>query len=102
MLISNTHTSKSSLGLQDPNLFRQQCYVGGRWLGEAKTPIYNPQDQSVLGHVPHFGPEETRDAIRSAETALHGWKAFSAKERSDALTRWADLCLEHQLDLARI
>jgi succinate-semialdehyde dehydrogenase/glutarate-semialdehyde dehydrogenase len=102
MLTSNTNTSKPSLGLQDPNLFRQQCYVGGRWLGEAETPIYNPQDQSVLGHVPRFGAEETRDAIRSAEVALHGWKALSAKERSDALTRWADLCLEHQLDLARI
>jgi succinate-semialdehyde dehydrogenase / glutarate-semialdehyde dehydrogenase len=90
------------IGVVDANLFRQQCFIGGQWIGDAMTPIYNPHDGSVLGHVPHFGTSESRRAIEAAEKALPAWRGLSAKDRSDALSRWADLCLEHQLDLARI
>jgi succinate-semialdehyde dehydrogenase/glutarate-semialdehyde dehydrogenase len=102
MLIQPSTSRQSSLGLQDPKLFRQHCYIDGRWLGDPTVPIYNPYDQSIIGYVPNFGTEETSYAIRSADAALQGWKMLSAKERSDILARWADLCLQHQLDLARI
>lgn len=103
MLTTSSH-SLSGLGLADNGLFRQQCYVGGIWVGdEAKSSsILNPHDGSVLGTVPNFGAEETKQAIAAAEGAWEGWRSLSAKERSDLLTRWADLCLEHQDDLARI
>jgi succinate-semialdehyde dehydrogenase/glutarate-semialdehyde dehydrogenase len=102
MLTTNIKTDEASLGLRDPKLFRQQCYVDGRWIGDAETAVHNPFDQSVLGGVPRFGASETREAIHAAERAFKEWKALSAKERADAMNRWADLCLEHQLDLARI
>ena len=102
MLTSISKQEVTPLGLRDPDLFRQQCFVDGQWIGEPQIPIENPHDQSVLGHVPNFGARETREAIRVAAAALLEWRTFSAKERSDALTRWAELCLEHQVDLARI
>jgi succinate-semialdehyde dehydrogenase/glutarate-semialdehyde dehydrogenase len=102
MLTSTEGTNESSLDLQDSQLFRQQCYVGGQWIGRPENAVRNPYDQRVLGRVPNFGAVETREAIQAAKIALPLWKARSAKERSDALTRWADLCLQHQLDLARL
>lgn len=88
--------------LADPELFREQCFVGGRWTGEGATAILNPHDGSVLGSVPEFGAAEARQAIEAANAALPAWRARSAKERSDVLARWAALCHEHQEDLARI
>lgn len=88
--------------LADAGLFRQQCFVGGEWIGVGKTAIENPHDQSVLGMVPLFGAVETELAIEAANTALQDWRARSAKERSDALGRWAALCRQHLDDLARI
>ena len=92
----------SKLGLQDNALFREQCLVDGRWIGEPASEVPNPHDRTVLGRVPHLGAEETKLAIRAAEEALPAWRTLSAKERSDAITHWADLCLQHQGDLGRI
>ncbi len=91
-----------SLGLQDADLFREQCFVDGAWRGEPTDAILNPHDGKVLGRVPNFGAAETKLAIHAAEKALPEWRSRSAKERSDAITRWADLCLQHQHDLGRI
>jgi succinate-semialdehyde dehydrogenase / glutarate-semialdehyde dehydrogenase len=90
------------LGLKDHTLFRQQCYVNGRWVGEPVNAIDNPYDQRTFGHVPNFGAAEAREAIHAAEAALASWRSFSAKERSDLMTRWANLCLDHADELARI
>ena len=92
----------ATLGLQDPALFREQCYVNGSWVGDPAESVLNPHDVSLLGRVPRFGAVETQAAIEAAARALPMWRAFSAKERSDAIARWADLCLLHQQDLARI
>ena len=88
--------------IADAGLFRQQCFIGGEWIGEGRTPVVNPHDGSVLGYVPEFGAAEARRAIEAANAALPGWRGATAKERSDALVRWATLCVEHQEDLARI
>ncbi|HET8637069.1 MAG TPA: aldehyde dehydrogenase family protein, partial [Acidobacteriaceae bacterium] len=97
-----TQSSAIAAQLADPELFREQCFVGGRWTGEGETAILNPHDGSVLGSVPEFGAAEARQAIEAANAALPAWRAMSAKERSDVLARWAALCREHQEDLARI
>lgn len=92
----------SVLGLKDSSLFRQQCYVNGRWIGKPVNAIDNPYDQRTFGYVPNFGVAETREAIHAAKVALAGWRSFSAKERSDLMISWANLCLDHADDLARI
>jgi succinate-semialdehyde dehydrogenase/glutarate-semialdehyde dehydrogenase len=102
MLTAKPSSSSAPAGVVDSNLFRQQCFVNGQWVGEAATPIYNPHDGSVLGHVPHFGASETKSAIEAAKKALPAWRGLSARDRSEVLSRWADLCLEYQIDLARI
>jgi len=92
----------AALGLEDRNLLRQQCYVDGRWIGDPIDAIESPHNRQTLAYVPRFGASETEEAVLAAERALPAWRALSAKERSDALTRLADLCIEHQNDLGRI
>ena len=105
MLTTSQNDKLATLLLKDRRLFRQQCYVDGQWIDAVDGtvfPVENPADSSVLGTVPSLGIAETRRAIGAAERAWESWRAISAKERSDALTRWAELCLEHRDDLATI
>ena len=64
--------------LQDQKLFRQQCYVDGKWvdaLNRGTIPVTNPATGEVLGTVPRMGAEETRQAIEAADRALPAWRA---------------------------
>jgi len=89
--------------LQNSDLFRQQCYLNGKWVTAEKTiEVLNPADNSVLGSVPSFGVEETRGVIEAAKDAYVLWKNLTAKERSDYLRRWFDLIVAHKEDLAYI
>jgi succinate-semialdehyde dehydrogenase / glutarate-semialdehyde dehydrogenase len=101
-MLTPSGMDQTSLGLEDPGLLRQQCYVDGSWIGEPVDAIRSPHNLQVLGYVPRFGAVETEDAIQAAERALPAWRALSAKERSDALSRLSDLCIHHQNDLGRI
>jgi succinate-semialdehyde dehydrogenase / glutarate-semialdehyde dehydrogenase len=98
-------TQNEKLPIQNDSLFRQQCYVNGRWVDAdtgAVIPVTNPADGSVLGTVPKFGAAETRRAIDAAEAALPAWAGKTAKERSQIMRRWFDLCMQQQDDLATI
>ncbi len=91
--------------LKDKKLFRQQCYVDGAWAGAEDGGVFsvtNPADGSEIGTVPSFGVADTRRAIDAAEAALPAWRAKTAKERSQILRRWFDLCMQNQDDLAAI
>jgi succinate-semialdehyde dehydrogenase/glutarate-semialdehyde dehydrogenase len=88
--------------LADPELFRQQCFMGGQWTGEGGVAIENPHDGVVLGYVPEFGAAEAGLAIEAARAALPAWSAQTAKQRGTLLSNWAQLCLDHVEDLARI
>ena len=91
--------------LQDPTLFRQQCYVDGQWL-DAKsgrtTDVVNPADGKVIGTVPALSATETRTAIEAANRAFPAWRAKTAKERAQILRKWYDLMMANQEDLAII
>lgn len=91
--------------LDNPSLFRQQCFINGKWINadNQKTfPVFNPFDQTILGHVPECGTTETTRAIETAEAAFLKWRALTAKERGDLLWRWAGLIDENREDLAKI
>ncbi len=95
----------AGLGLKDPDLLRQQAFVGGRWVdadGGGVVPIFGPADGAALGSVPDMGAAETRRAIEAAAAAWPAWRAKTAKERGAILRRWNDLMLANQEDLARI
>ena len=68
--------------IKDERLFRQQCYVGGAWVGAedgSVFPVTNPADGSQIGTVPSFSATDTARAIAAAEAALPAWRAKTGK-----------------------
>ena len=91
--------------LKDKSLFRQQCYIDGKWVdadSRATISVNNPADNSILGTVPKMGANETRRAIEAADRALPAWRAKTAKERANILRKWFNLIMENQEDLAQL
>ncbi len=97
--------ASTTLELADARLFRQQCYIDGKWLdaddGRALA-VHNPATGELLGTVPNMGANETRRAIEAAQRAWPAWRARTAKDRATVLRNWFDLMLDHQEDLARL
>ena len=91
--------------LNDPSLFREQCYLDGAWADAddgARLEVDNPADGSRLGTVPRMGAAETRRAIEAAARALTPWRALTGKQRAGHVRDWSDRILEHGEDLARL
>jgi succinate-semialdehyde dehydrogenase/glutarate-semialdehyde dehydrogenase len=64
--------------LQDPNLFRNQCFIGGHWLhadSGATHDVTNPATNLKIGTIPQAGATETRRAIEAAHAAFAPWAA---------------------------
>jgi hypothetical protein len=69
----NPSNSMMRFSLQDPDLFRRQAYIGGRWCDAdngATLEVNNPATGEVLGTVPMMGATETRRAIDAAKKRL--------------------------------
>jgi succinate-semialdehyde dehydrogenase/glutarate-semialdehyde dehydrogenase len=101
----DTLERRASLALKDPGLFRQQCYLDGRWVdadGGATHEVFNPATGRAIGTVPQLGAAETRRAIEAADRAWGTWRTKTAKERSAILRKWAELQLANADDLALI
>lgn len=93
------------LSLSDPDLWRQQALIDGRWCaadGGATCAVHDPADGLALGTVPDMGAAETRRAIAAAQAAFPAWAGKTAKQRAQVLRRMFDLMLEHREDLARL
>ncbi|MBB3236808.1 NAD-dependent succinate-semialdehyde dehydrogenase [Phyllobacterium endophyticum] len=93
------------LGLNDPTLFVQQAYIGGRWTdasGCQTLNVDNPYSGAIIGSVPDCGRDDTSEAIAAADLALRNWRARPAAERAALLERWHALIIDNAPDLARI
>jgi succinate-semialdehyde dehydrogenase/glutarate-semialdehyde dehydrogenase len=93
------------MDLSNPKLFKQQCYINGRWTNASSSEtstVVNPFDKSVIGHIPIMDASEADFAIQAADKALVAWKALTAKERGAYLQKWAGLIDDNREDLARI
>ena len=91
--------------LKNPALFRQQCYINGKWVdadNKKTIPVVNPLDEKILGSVPDCGTEETHRAIEAASNVWVQWRTMTAKQRGDLMWRWAELIDENKEDLAII
>ena len=91
--------------LTDATLFRQQCFIDGKWCDAEKDSsieVINPANGKVLGSVPRMGSVETHLAIEAADVAFKPWSGLPAKQRSNKLHKWFELMLEHQEDLAML
>jgi succinate-semialdehyde dehydrogenase / glutarate-semialdehyde dehydrogenase len=96
---------RAPFSLKDPALFRQQCYIDGRWQdadsGET-FDVVNPATGVSIGTAPKMGAAETARAIDAANRAWPAWSAKTGKERSAILRKWSDLQLANIDDLALI
>jgi succinate-semialdehyde dehydrogenase/glutarate-semialdehyde dehydrogenase len=95
----------TTLSLQDPDLFRQQAYLGGHWCDAdngATAEVNNPATGEILGTVPRMGAAETRRAIEAAKSAWADWKRRPAQERSVLLRKWHGLMLANIDDLGKL
>jgi succinate-semialdehyde dehydrogenase / glutarate-semialdehyde dehydrogenase len=91
--------------LQDPNLLRERCYVGGAWVqadAGGWLTVTDPASGIAIAQVPDLGAAETRRAIAAADAAWPAWRALTAEARCALMRRWHDLILAHTEDLARI
>jgi succinate-semialdehyde dehydrogenase/glutarate-semialdehyde dehydrogenase len=88
--------------LRDPSLLRQQCYVGGAWIGEPAIAVDDPATGETIAHVPRFGGKETREAIEKAHAAFPGWAKKTGKERARILRTWFELMIANRDDLGLI
>ncbi len=94
-----------TMELKDPGLFRDKCYIDGKWCGADSgevIEVINPASREVLGTIPKMGAAETRRAIEAANRAWPAWRAKTAKERGLVMRKWFDLMHENQADLAHI
>jgi succinate-semialdehyde dehydrogenase/glutarate-semialdehyde dehydrogenase len=93
------------LRLNDPDLLRQTCLIGGEWLAaddNSTLDVNNPATGETLGTVPRMGAGETRRAIDAAAAAWPAWRARTAGERAGLLRTWFNLLHENADDLAKI
>jgi succinate-semialdehyde dehydrogenase/glutarate-semialdehyde dehydrogenase len=90
------------LTLNDPNLLRSACLVGGEWVGKPTLAIDNPATGEIVGRVPDFGAKEAEQAVLVAQRAFRPWAKLQAKQRSAILRRWFELIMANSEDLARL
>ncbi len=98
---------ENDLGMQlkDKNLFRQQCFIDGKWtdsLNGETFEVYNPSDLSLVGRMPNCTKIETIKAIDAANKAWDEWRKISGKDRSLIIRHWHQLILDNVDDLALI
>jgi succinate-semialdehyde dehydrogenase/glutarate-semialdehyde dehydrogenase len=88
--------------LRDPSLLRQQCFVGGKWVGTPATEVTDPATGKVIAKVPYFGTPETRDAIAKAHAAFPAWAKMTGKARAGIMRKWFELIIANRDDIALI
>jgi succinate-semialdehyde dehydrogenase/glutarate-semialdehyde dehydrogenase len=88
------------MDLRDPSLVKQQCLIGGEWVGTPVSEVRNPATGKVLARVPDLGRTETKAAIEAAANAFPEWSSRVAKERAVILRRWYELQVANKEDLA--
>lgn len=91
--------------LKDPDLFKQQGYINGQWVGAdggGTVDVDDPATGKKIGTIPDMGEAETRRAIEAANAAWKGWREKTGKERGQILRKWFDLMMANQDDLGAI
>ncbi|KAI9729541.1 MAG: succinate semialdehyde dehydrogenase NADP+ linked [Cirrosporium novae-zelandiae] len=91
--------------LNDPSLFKQECYVNGEWV-KAKSgktfEVFDPSTGKLVGTCPEFNKADTENAIEAAAAALPSFRKTTGRERSRMLRKWYNLMIENAEDIARL
>lgn len=89
--------------LNDPSLFKEDCYINGCWVGsDDRFEVTNPADSSPLAKVASLGAVATDNTVSAAASSFAAWRAMTAKERSIILKKWYELIMANIHDLGMI
>ena len=79
-----------------------RMYIGGEWVDrDAKIPVVNPYDNSVIYEVPKADVEDVDTAVSSAVRGSAAMARLSAYQRFQILRKAADLLEERTEEFAR-
>ncbi len=90
---------------QDAAYVAPQLLIDGEWIGvEARetSPVVNPANGRVVGHVPHATAADLDRALAAAEREFPLWRKIGPRERGRILKRAADLMHERGDAIARL
>ncbi len=93
------------MNISNKSLVKDKCYINGEWIesnSKEFIEVNNPASLQIIGKVPKCGTEETKFAIKAANSSWNEWKNKSAKFRSEILRNWYNLIIENKEDLAII
>ncbi|MGB0650713.1 MAG: NAD-dependent succinate-semialdehyde dehydrogenase [Rhodothermales bacterium] len=85
------------------DLLRDNAFVNGHWVSADsgnRFEVTNPADGATLTSVPDLSPADVVEAIDAAREAFKPWKQKTAGHRAKILSRWHDLILANEKDLA--
>ncbi len=89
--------------LTEHALLRTGYLVNGEWHRLEETfDVLNPATGEVIAKVAKAGKQETQAAIDAAARAFPGWRAKTAKARSEILNRWYQLIIDNKDWLAQL
>lgn len=89
--------------ISDQQLIKSGSFINGNWLkADKQFAVTNPATGAVLMQVADAGEAEAEQAVTAAAKAFTDWAGRPASERGQLLTKWHDLLVQHQDDLARL
>ena len=88
--------------MTDNPLMRQQAYVNGAWVGDARFPVSDPATGAVIAEVAKLDAKAAHAAVDAAQAAFPAWAGALPQERAAVLLRWFQLIRDNREDLARL
>lgn len=74
--------------------------IGGEWRSRQGSPIINPANEAVIGHVPHATRVDLADAVIAAERGFVVWRAMSPLRRHNIMIEAVRLLRERTESIA--
>lgn len=87
------------------HLLKGSAYINGEWVNAQSNKTFSVLDPSTdkpIGTVPDMDAADAKKAIDAATEAFKTWKNTTAKERSQILRRWFNICQENRDNVAAI
>jgi succinate-semialdehyde dehydrogenase len=91
--------------LKDPDLFRQDSYVDGQWVGAKsghKFDVVDPGSDKAFASCPDNAVEDVDAAIQSSYRAFKEYSVLNPRKRAQLLLKWHELITAARDDLAQI
>lgn len=93
-----------SLDTINPDLIKTGSYINGQYLvpGKEFFEVHNPATDQVICRLHNASAEDAQNAVSAAAQAMPVWSAKTAKQRSQIMRRWFELCTAYSDDLSAI